>query len=168
MFCIVPVFGYIFVSQNNEMKTLFTLILATCISFSASAGGEAKKIHQKYSSKDGVVSMSLSKEIMDAFDVDFDWKETMKNFKGDFSSVQVLIVDNNNEIKNSSDDILKQLKLMGYKLIDMEDSDEDVVVFTDKKKKKFNEIHMLSRGKEGAVLISIYGSFVISNKANLQ
>ena len=61
---------------------------------------------------------------------------------------------------------LNQLKKFGYKEIEFEhDSEEDdLAVFADKKKRNFNEIHLLSKGKDSGMLISVYGNFVITDK----
>jgi|TARA_B110000261_G_C12975225_1_gene314145 hypothetical protein len=53
---------------------------------------------------------------------------------------------------------------MGYKNIELEDQDDDTIVLTDKRKVKFNEVHILFRGTSGIVLMSVYESFEITNK----
>ena len=96
--------------------------------------------------------------------LDFDWKETMKNFSGDFSSVQLLVASDSTLLENDHNELLNQFNKMGYKNIELEDQDDDTIVLTDKRKVKFNEVHILSRGTSGIVLISIYESFEITNK----
>ena len=147
------------------MKTFITIILSSILATATYAsGGDSKDIHSEFAKKKGAFSMSFSKETIDAFDLDFDWQETLKSFKGDFETFQLLIISDSAEGTKNHTEILNQFKKTGYKIIDLEDTDQDFIVLTDKRKKKFNEIHILSRGTSEIVLISIYGSFEITNK----
>jgi len=147
------------------MKTIVTILISSIICSSALAGGRnSKNIHGEFAKKDGAFSMNFSKETLDAFDLDFDWQESMKNFSGDFSSVQLLVVSDSAQVEKDHKELLKQFKKLGYKNIELENQDDDIIVLTDKRKVKFNEVHILSRGTSGIVLISVYGSFEITNK----
>ncbi len=67
-------------------------------------------------------------------------------------------------VENDHKELLSQFNKMGYKNIELDDQDDDIIVLTDIRKVKFNEVHILSRGTSGIVLISVYGSFEITNK----
>ena len=145
------------------MKMFLVLLVSSFIFSSAIAGGENSKIiYREFAKKKGAFSMNFSKESLDA--LDFDWKETMKNFSGDFSSVQLLVASDSTLLENDHNELLNQFNKMGYKNIELEDQDDDTIVLTDKRKVKFNEVHILSRGTSGIVLMSIYESFEITNK----
>ena len=143
----------------------FTLFIS-CFFFSLSlfAGGGSEKIHSEFGSKQGVLGMSFSKQMLDAFDLDMDWKEAVKNLQGDFESIKVLVISDDEIKQKYQSQIKTRLKRMGYKEVDLEGENEDIIVYTDKKRKNFNEVHILSRGDESGVLISIYGNFVITDK----
>ena len=147
------------------MKMFLVVLVNSFIFSSAIAGGKnSKNIHREFAKKKGAFSMNFSKETLDTFDLDFDWKETMKNFSGDFSSVQLLVVSDSALVENDHKELLNQFNKMGYKNIELDDQDDDIIVLTDIRKVKFNEVHILSRGTSGIVLISVYGSFEITNK----
>lgn len=148
------------------MKTIISILALTSISLLGFSGGNSDKIHEEFANKQGVTSMTFSKEMLEAFDLDFDWKEALMNFSGDFTKIKILFFSDQNEY---SSDIQKKLKKYGYKEVDFEDNDEvDFEIYTDKKRKEFNEIHLMSTGEGSGMLISVFGKFVITDKQDLK
>lgn len=151
------------------MKIIVAIILSSVLFSTAIAGGKnSKNIQSEFAKKQGAFSMNFSKETLDAFDLDFDWQESMKNFSGDFASVQLLVVSESTEVEKDHKELLNQFNKSGYKIVELDNNDEDITVLTDKRKVKFNEVHILSRGTNGIVLISVYGTFEITNKEKIQ
>ena len=148
------------------MKSLISILAITSISILGFLGGNSDKVHEEFAIKPGVTYMTFSKEMLEAFDLDFDWKEALMNFNGDFSKIKILFLSDQNEYSN---EIIKRLNKYGYKKVDMEDNHEsDLLIYTDKRKKEFNEIHLMSTGEGSGMLISVYGNFVITDKQDLK
>ncbi|MGB0391716.1 MAG: DUF4252 domain-containing protein [Salibacteraceae bacterium] len=148
------------------MKTIISILALTSISLLGFSGGKSEKIHEEFASKQGVVSMTFSKEMLEAFDLDFDWQKALMNFSGDFAKIKILFLSGQNAY---TADIQKRLKKYGYKQVDLEGNNEaDLQIYTDKKRKEFNEIHLMSTGEGSGMLISVFGKFVITDKQDLK
>jgi hypothetical protein len=128
------------------------------------AGKGSENIHSDFANKQGVMALSFSKEMLDAVDLDFDWKEAIKKIEGDFKAIKLLIISDETQAIAYSKDIKARLKKQGYVNIELEDAEGEFEVYVDKKRKNFNEVHLLSRGDEGGILISIYGDFEVTDK----
>lgn len=76
------------------MKKIILLTAALSLGIFATTFGqtipEVDKIYSKYSSGDGVLALTLNKEMLDAVDMDFDWNDQMKHMTGDIYHVKFI------------------------------------------------------------------------------
>lgn len=148
------------------MKT-YSLIIALVISISTFASkGDSEKIYKTLKSETDAFSMSLSKSMIDFFDMDIDFNGKEKWITGDFEEGKMLVVKE----KFSGSDIQKMFKQEGFELIDIEDDenievgDGEVYLYVIRQGNKVSEAHFIIEGEEKVILFSIYGDMKVSEK----
>ena len=167
MYCKLLSFIYIFAKQKQIDMKIYSLIITALISFSAMAGnGDSEKIYKILKSETDVFSMSLSKTMIDFFDMDVDFKGTEKWITGDFEEGRMMVIKE----KFTGSDIQKIFKTEGFELIDLEEDEDinlengEVHLYVTRKKDKVSEAHFIIEGDEKIVLFSIYGDMKVSEK----
>ncbi len=153
------------------MKKLLTtaLLAATTWAAVAQKSNAAQVIYDDLQGNANVTALSLSKQMLDAIDSDFDLNDQTKHLKGDISSIKVLLVNDDASVAKTIADIRKKLGKLGYREIDLDDDAEpaaggkQVWAYSNKKSSRFTEAHFVVQDGAGAgVLLSIYGDFVLT------
>lgn len=111
------------------------------------------------------VSFSFSKNILDFFDADLDWKDTKKHLEGDFSKAGFFAFDETTAKKSLS----SLLKNKGYFHIRIDDKDknndnvelfvnqDNVELFVNQKGNEVEEAHFIIESDEKLIVFSLYG-----------
>tara|TARA_R110002049_G_scaffold258433_5_gene434184 strand:- start:10 stop:468 length:459 start_codon:yes stop_codon:yes gene_type:complete len=151
------------------MKYLSLTIIAAIFSLSllAGNGGKSDKIYSELKSSHDCFSMSLSKEMIDAFDIDIDLNGKQKWITGDFLEGRFLVINN---IKNASD-VKKAFLKEGYQEIDLEEevdnletSNEELYLVITKSGNVVKEAHFIVSNDDSTVLLSIYGNMNVKKQ----
>lgn len=164
MYCILLSFVYIFAKQNIIMKKINLLLLGIILSFSLLAGNDnSEKIYNELKGNSDSFSMSLSKDMIDFFDLDIDVNGKEKLIKGDFSSGKMMVINEKRSGEKAKDMFIKA----GYELIDFEedqDDDGEVYLLVSRKGKLIKEAHFVVVEDEKMILLSIFGEMRVSSK----
>jgi len=114
------------------MKKTILLTAALSIGLALGLSGqslpEVDELYNDYSSGDGVMAMSLSHEMLDAVDLDFDWDEQMKHLSGDIYQIKFITFSESQDATKkirSLDGKLGKLTLKEIK-VPMDKSDTDL------------------------------------------
>jgi hypothetical protein len=150
------------------MKTLSTIIIAL-ISFSAIAAdkdGNLSKIYNELRQHEEVFSMSVSKNMEDFFDMDFDLNGKEKWITGDFTKGKLLVVKK----EGTPIDLMKLFIEENYEWVDLEDkTDEDeekdeAYLFVARKGKHVSEANLVVVSEDTIVVVTVYGDIEVKNK----
>jgi hypothetical protein len=148
------------------MKKITLILLTAFISLQlmASIGGGSNKIYEQLKSQNDCFSLSLSKEMIDAFDIDLDLNGKEKWVTGDFKEGRFLVI---NDYKNGSN-VKKMFQKEGYELINLDDanveSDNEIYLLVSRNGKKVSEAHFIVTNDDNTVLLSIYGDMKVEKK----
>ena len=171
MRCIIPFKRYIFVkhSKHSNMKYFSLAVFTTLFSISvlAESGGKSDKIYSELKANHDCFSMSLSKEMIDAFDIDIDLDGKQKWITGDFLEGRFLVIS---DIKKASD-IKKSFLKEGYQEVDLEEevdefesSNEETYLMITKSGNVVKEAHFIVRTDDNTILLSIYGNLNVKKQ----
>ena len=145
------------------MKKLLSLlsVFVLCFSLSAYSGGEDIYKKLKASSKE-TFSMSLSKKMIDFFDMDFDFNGKEKLITGDFHEGKMIVLEEVTSLKK----IQSLFEQEEYELLKDEEEDEDVYLFISRKGNNVSEAHFVLSDKEEdkVTIVSIFGDIKVKNK----
>lgn len=149
----------------KKFKFSLLAILISIASLAADQKSKADAIYSELKQFDNVLSMSLSKEMIDFFDLDIDLNGKEKWIKGDFHEGKMLII--NEKIESSK--VVKKFTNQGYKLVDLEDEEvnEDggeVYLLIDRKDKIVEEAHFVVANDDKLILLSICGKINVEEK----
>ena len=151
------------------MKYFSLTIIAAFMSLIVTAGngGKSDKIYTQLKSDHDCFSMSLSKKMIDAFDIDLDLNGKQKWVTGDFLEGRFLVIS---DIKKASE-IKKSFLKEGYEEIDLEDevdkfetSNEETYLVITKVGKVVKEAHFIVSTDDSTVLLSIYGNMNVKKQ----
>jgi len=170
MRCIIPFKRYIFVkhSKHSNMKYFSLVVFTTLLSLSvlAGSGGKSDKIYSELKANYDCFSMSLSKEMIDAFDIDIDLDGKQKWITGDFLEGRFLVIS---DIKKASD-IKKSFLKEGYQEVDLEEvdefesSNEETYLMITKSGNVVKEAHFIVCTDDNTILLSIYGNLNVKKQ----
>ncbi len=151
----------------KKIKLSLIALFSLGVLFAGNNQGKSDEIYQELKRGDNVFSMSLSKEMIDFFDLDIDLNGKEKLITGDFTEGKMLII---NEKKDCSD-IKERFEKEGYKLveiddeeIDDDDGDAEVYLLISKNGKIVEEAHFLVSEDDKFILLSIFGRMKVENK----
>ena len=128
------------------------------------------EVFEKYAHRKDALSFTFNKTLLDAVDMDFDWKDKVKSVKGDVHQVRFIAFDREDE----GDKILKRLdqeiRSLGYPLIPYQPGEvknaEQFKLYGKKENQYYRQVHLLVRDDEGGVyLISLDGKLKVVNEA---
>ncbi len=148
------------------MKKIILTIGISILSTVLMAGNDkSAKIYSQLKDGDETFSMSLSKTMVDFFDLDLDLNGKERWITGDFNSGKLLVLKN----KHSGEGIKKMFLKEGFELIDVEeenDKDEDgeVYLLVSRDRKVIREAHFIAAEDEKVVLFSVFGKIKVSKK----
>ena len=85
--------GALKLNFNYYLLLSLLLVLFSSASYKASIVHKEKSIQEVLEEMSPTVNFSFSKNIIDFFDIDLDWKETRKHLEGDFSKANFIAFD---------------------------------------------------------------------------
>lgn len=153
------------------MKNLLIIVLAFSASFSAQAQDETKfkEVFGKYAARDDAFSLSLNKKMLDAIDMDFDFKDQIKHVSGDIHQIKFIVFGEKEEGSKVIKSFSKEVYSLGFKRIPFDVEDNDLQIFKmygNKENGYFTNIHLFILDKNfKAYFISINGKLKIKNEA---
>lgn len=128
----------------------------------------ASRIYSLLDEKYDAFSLSLSKEMIDFFDLDIDMNGKEKWVTGDFTKGKMMTISSE-EVKAKT--ICTLFSDEKYEMVDIEDelekedSDSDeVYLFIQRKGKNISQAHFIVESDENVILLSIYGNMQVKNK----
>tara|TARA_B100001109_G_C18860913_1_gene473930 strand:- start:1626 stop:2063 length:438 start_codon:yes stop_codon:yes gene_type:complete len=144
------------------MKQILIILLFSANSLLA-GNADANKVYNQIEKNYDAFSMSLSKKMIDFFDMDIDFNGKEKLITGDFEKGRMLIV---NETTTSLD-INHLFEEEGFEWIDFEEGENDdnqVSLWIIRNGKEVKEAHFVVIEDEKIILLSVYGKMKVSNK----
>jgi hypothetical protein len=141
---------------RNQFLLSLVFILFLNLPSSASSFEEEKSIQEMVGNLSPSVSFSFSKNILDFFDTDLDWKDSKKHLEGDFSKAAFYTFDN----ATNNETLTNLFKDKGYSLIRIDDKDDDsneVRLFVNQTGKEVKEAHFIIEGDDNLIVFSLYG-----------
>ena len=151
----------------NKLNLLAILVLTGILTATAQKSNAIQKVYDKYENEDNVFALSLSKNLEDALDTEFEWGDELKNLEGDITKMSTLIVSESDESNKMLTNMKKMIKNLGYSPMDMPDEESDsdeekTYLFTRGSKGKYSEVHLLMISEDGSgVLVSMFGDFTV-------
>lgn len=147
------------------MKKSILITGLVLFSFILSAGTSGEDIYNQLKAKHTeTFSMSLSKNMIDFFDMDLDFDGKEKLITGDFHEGRLLVLKGVNSIK----DVNRLFEKGKYKQIESEDTsdgDTDAYLYISKKGKNIDEAHFVIANDDGKVtVLSVFGNIQVTNK----
>lgn len=151
------------------MKNIIALLACIALTFSAIAqNSPSDKLYEKMNLEPGITSLSFSKSMLDAVNLDFDEEE--KKVTGDLHQVKLMIYQAPEDAEpiDFRSQALKLLPLSKYKEVDADeqginnnDGTTDIRILNSGRKVK--ECHILIQGETNGLLISFFGDFKVEN-----
>lgn len=151
----------------NKLNLIAVLVITGILTATAQKSNAIQKVYDKYENEDNVFALSLSKNLTDALDTEFEWGEQMKNVEGDITKMSTLIVSESDDNPQMLSNMKKMIKKLGYSTLDLPDEDsksdeEKTYLFTRGSKGKYSEVHLLVIDDDGSgVLVSMFGDFTV-------
>lgn len=151
----------------NKLNLIAILVITGILTATAQKSNAIQKVYDKYENEDNVLALSLSKNLTDALDTEFEWGEQMKNVEGDITKMSTLIVSESEDNPHMLSNMKKMIKKLGYSTLDLPDEDtksdeEKTYLFTRGSKGKYSEVHLLVIEDDGSgVLVSMFGDFTV-------
>ena len=151
----------------NKLNLIAILVITGILTATAQKSNAIQKVYDKYENEDNVFALSLSKNLTDALDTEFEWGEQMKNVEGDITKMSTLIVSESEDNPHMLSNMKKMIKKLGYTTLDLPDEDtksdeEKTFLFTRGSKGKYSEVHLLViDDDDSGVLVSMFGDFTV-------
>tara|TARA_Y100000768_G_C23931989_1_gene660559 strand:- start:582 stop:1028 length:447 start_codon:yes stop_codon:yes gene_type:complete len=146
------------------MKAVLTLLFSLLFSFISNAQKfDAQEVYNAYEAQENVLVMSFNKEMEDAIDMDFDYKEQIKNVEGDVSFLKMMVSINDETSKGIAKEIEQLMKHANYSMKMIDDEDQTVTMYLKQKGKNISEVHFLGKDEEGefTFFFTLLGDLVI-------
>ena len=151
----------------NKLNLIAILVLTGILTATAQKSNAIQKVYDKYENEDNVFALSLSKNLENALDTEFEWGDELKNLEGDITKMSTLIVSESVESNKMLSNMKKMIKNLGYSPMDMPDDESDseaekTYLFTRGSNGKYSEVHLLIIEEDGSgVLVSMFGDFTV-------
>lgn len=151
----------------NKLNLIAVLVITGILTATAQKSNAIQKVYDKYENEDNVFALSLSKNLEDALDTEFEWGDELKNLEGDITKMSTLIVSESGESSKMLNSMKKMIKNLGYSTLDLPDEDsisdeEKTYLFTRGSKGRYSEVHLLVIDEDGSgVLVSMFGDFTV-------
>ena len=149
----------------QAVNTLFSSLILITTDVDVNKNELAEAISQM----NGVTTLSFSKDMVDAIDLDIDVEDKIKHLDGDFNEIKLNIFgESTPDLASNRETILKVLN-KHYKEIDLEDEDgseSDALLYTKSKGNRIYEAHLLllNESDNTFTVISFIGDVVVTNK----
>lgn len=134
------------------MKKIILLTAALSMGIIATSLGqtipEVDKLYSNYSSGEGVLALTLNKEMLDAVDMDFDWNEQMKHMTGDIYQIKFITFTEGSQSTKKVKELSSALSKLSLKEINLpEDKSETDLryakIYGDKHGQYYHNVIML-------------------------
>lgn len=151
------------INLNRKVIPIFITICFLSLSSFTIDSEKEKSIQVLLEDLNPSLSFSFSKNIIDFFDTDLDWKEGKKQLEGDFSKAAFYAFDEH----TSSKTLHELFSQRGYNLIKIADDgskNKEIQLFVNKKSKEVEEAHFIIQSDEKTVVFSLYGKMKLKEK----
>lgn len=105
------------------MKKIILLTAALSLGIFATSFGqtltEVDKLYNSYSSGEGVLALTLNKEMLDAVDMNFDWNEQMKHMTGDIYQIKFITFTEGSQSSKKVKELSSALSKLSLKEINL-------------------------------------------------
>ncbi len=154
------------------MKNLIAFCLALAFTLSASAQSSAQldKLYNSYSSGEGIMSFTLNKEMLDAVDLDFDWKEQLRHLDGDIYQLRMITFSEKSNPGKQIASLQNELHNAGLRPIEIPEHAADgqlegeIQLFAHQKGQYYDQVYLLllSDDRKMALFVAINGKLTLS------
>ena len=154
----------------NKLLTFLAFLAATTSSIAQDKEAFLDS-YNDYANRKDAFALTINKQMMDAVDLDIDWKEQMKHISGDIHQLRFIVFgedDNGTKIVQS---FASRILKAGYPELRVDlDEDEDEIryfkVFGKKMNGYYKDVHILMQDDDGrAYFFSINGKLKVKNQA---
>ncbi len=150
------------------MKTTLLFIAGLFfMSLAYSQNGASDKIYDFLKEQEDVSLLTFSKDIIDMVDMNIGEDEEGKKVTGPLKEIRVAICKQINS-KETGLKIEGFLKKAPFHEVDMEDEDNDLRVYIQRKGRIVNDCHVIIPGTDKLILVSFYGEFKIEDVDKLK
>ena len=158
------------------MKTIIAIFFALGVflaSLVTSAQSKSDKMYNTFDNKEGVTSLSFSKNMVDVVDIDLDDEIDENNVTGDLKEVRFMSYNPKKGEISGSEFTKKAIGLLpksAYKKYEG-DEDNDLEIWLSGRKKKFKECHVFTHSNKDDQLrfvVSFYGKFTVNDIEDLK
>lgn len=130
----------------NKLLT-FLILLATSLGSIAQDTEYFNEVFNRFANRKDAFSISLNKNMIDAVDLDFDWKREIKHVSGDIMKLKLIVFDEDDNGMGIVKSFSSQILNAGYPELDV-DIEEDreikyLKIFGKKVNGFYRDIHVL-------------------------
>jgi len=158
------------------MKTskYFFVILIVLISLTGMAQSRSYKMYDAFANKDGISSLSFSKNMIDAINLDLGEDAEKKTVTGDLHEIRFMSYNpEKGDLSGPQflDKAKSYLPKSAYHKFEDDDSDSDAEIWLMGGKKKFQECHVFVRNENDnqmQFVVSFYGDFTVNDLEKLR
>lgn len=154
---------------RTTVKTILLFIAFIFAIQMAGAQSKSDKMYDAFNSKDGISSFTLSKNMIDAINLDLGEEGEEKNVTGDLHQLRFMSYNpekgsltGHEFIKNA----ISYLPKSSYNKLEDDDTDSDTEIWLSGGKKKFTECHVFVKNEDSNALqfvVSFYGDFTVND-----
>ncbi len=150
------------------MQAVITLF-SSLILMTTNVDNKKNEVAEAVSQMNGVTTLSFSKDMVDAIDLDIDVEDKIKHLEGDFNEIKLNIFgESTPDLADKRTTMLKVLD-KHYEKVDLEDTDEsesDALLYTKSKGDRVYEAHLLllDESDNTFTIVSFIGDVVVTNK----
>ncbi|MBL4710161.1 MAG: DUF4252 domain-containing protein [Flavobacteriales bacterium] len=155
----------------KKIALILSMIIISSSAFSIASNDSASdKVFKRLKANNTEsFSMSLSKSMIDFFDMDLDFNGKEKLITGDFHRGNMMIFK---EVK-STNTFLNAFKIEKYELIQNDDieinlsddeGDSEAYLYVNRKGSNVSEAHFIIVGDESVTVLSVFGDIKVKNK----
>jgi len=148
-----------------------TVILLACLAAMVAINAQNRasdKFFDSIKDREDVAIMSFSKSIIEMLNMNINVDgEESKKVTGVLNEIKVSIFD---KVKNSNceSEVITFFKKKPFDEVDLEDNDNSMRVFVNRKGKIISECHLSFQGEKRHVLVSFFGDFNIDDLNDLK
>jgi hypothetical protein len=151
----------------------FLAILATSGGAMAQNKTELNEAFGHFANRKDAFSLTLNKKMMDAVDLDFDWKEEVKHVSGDIHQLKFIVFSEEDSGMMIAKKFSSEITKAGYPKINLDLEDEEIdtdikyfKIFGKKINGAYEDVHVLTVDSHNrAYFFSINGKLKIKNAA---
>ena len=157
----------------KTINTIFTTVLILA-SLLISAQSKSDKMYDAFSNKDGITSMTFTKNMIDAINIDLGEEGDNKSVTGDLHQIRFMSYNPEKGDLSGSGFLEKAkgyLPKLSYHKFEDDDEDSDAEIWLMGGKKKFQECHVFVKNESDSQMqfvVSFYGDFTVNDLDKLR